>query len=153
VSDHDSETPAEALLSTSQPPLGHNVASVTIVTPIIMRFVDTPDADALDAARGMFSLPASVETKLGALGDAGLVLAGSVAIPALASQLVALACRLRRKGLIVDARLDPLEIFEVDHLPGGTVVVINGDGSSDEYNVCGSTVDLAAILGALTSSK
>ena len=85
------------------------------VMPIILRFADRPDLEVLKGSQDIFDGSANTSTTLGALPDAGVVIAGSVAIAALASHLVALACRLRRRGIIIDCRLEPIEIFEVTH--------------------------------------
>lgn len=120
---------------------------------IALSLIDSPDDEVIEASRAIFHDPAvRHDSALGALpGLVGVVVVGVVTVSALASHLVALSCRLRHRGIIVDVRSAPIQVSEVSHLPGGTVLVINGDGSTERYDVCPASTDLAAILRAATS--
>jgi hypothetical protein len=85
--------------------------------------------------------------------DAGVVIVGAVALVALARRIVDAVCRVRKRGLIVDARETPLRIVESSQLPGGTVLTIEANGTQVTYDACASTFDLVPILEALTDAS
>lgn len=83
--------------------------------------------------------------------DLGAIITGTIAIAAVAGRVVDLVCRLRKSGLIVDARGNPMRITESDQLPGGVVLTIAADETQSLYDVCSSKVDLPGLLKALAS--
>ena len=74
----------------------------------------------------------------------------AIAIVALAREISDLVCRLRKQGVIIDARGGKVRIREQKELPGGTVVVLTAQGS-ENYNVCDGKVDLAALIKAVAA--
>jgi hypothetical protein len=77
---------------------------------------------------------------------------GSIAVVALVREISDLVCRIRRHGIIIDARTQALKIRKTVDLPGGTVIVIARDGASTTYNVCDGKVNLADLINAATGS-
>lgn len=102
----------------------------------------TAQVSTLPAARGV------VPSEL--VMDVAIVVT-SVAV--IASRVVSLSCRLRKRGIVIDARLIPVTIEEVRDLPGGTVLVIDASGGTTRHDVCKDGVDLAAILARLAQPE
>jgi hypothetical protein len=73
-------------------------------------------------------------------------LVGALLLSVLAREIADLVCRIKRKGMIVDARSDPLRIRKNPDLPGGTVLVIDKDGKSQIFNVCDGKANLTDII-------
>ena len=122
---------------------------------ISLSLLDPTDAAAIGASEAIFvDGPRRADPPLGALPEViGVMLVGLVTVSALGSHLAALACRLSKKGIIVDAAVRPIEVREVDHLPGGTVLVFDREGGDKVYDVCNSPVDLTSVLATLISPK
>lgn len=85
-----------------------------------------------------------------------VVLVGTVAVGKLAQVVTAYTCRREKRGLIIDARGEELDIRPQEHLPGGTVILFAKDGSTKTIDVCEGDVDLdgtiAALLGGASAS-
>lgn len=73
----------------------------------------------------------------------------STTVTILAARIEALTCRLRKRGVVVDARTTPLTVEEVRELPGGTVLLIDATGSTSRHDVCRDGVDLAGLVARL----
>jgi hypothetical protein len=71
----------------------------------------------------------------------------AIGVVAFAREITDLLCRLRKPGMLVDARgRGALKIKKTSELPGGTLIVIAKDGNPTQYNVCDGKVDLADLL-------
>lgn len=73
---------------------------------------------------------------------------GAMGVVLLAREISDLVCRVRKRGMIIDARVTPLKIHKTKELPGGTIVIIGRDGQSNNYNVCDGKVSLPDLIEA-----
>lgn len=76
----------------------------------------------------------------------------ALTLPALAREIAEVVCRIRKRGLVLDARAGTLRIRRMRDLPGGVVLVIGKDGSTTSYSVCDGKTDLTALIKAASAA-
>lgn len=100
----------------------------------------------LDAAAEVTIIPAST----GLLPiDVGTIIVGAAAATAIAQRVLDVVCRARKVGMILDARVVPVQITESDQLPGGTVVTIDKRGVQGTHDACQRGFDLSKLASVL----
>lgn len=116
---------------------------------------DAPTAEAAAVVEALKKDPdgsVSLLTGTAFVGAAAiLIIAGVAGATYLAAQIQNLVCKSRKAGVIIDARQNPLLIEESEALPGGTVVIIKGEGKQETHDACATGFDLAEVIAALTS--
>jgi hypothetical protein len=114
------------------------------------------DADALatEIEDDGESRPSVLDAGTGLVPEAAsLVVTGMATLTILAARIERVVCRVRKSGLIIDARQQPLLIAESHDVPGGTILTITADGAQHEYDACKTGVDLPAILSGLRERR
>jgi hypothetical protein len=72
---------------------------------------------------------------------------GALLVVVLAREISDLVCRVTHKGMIIDARGDgSLKIRKNSDLPGGTVLIIHKNSTTETVSVCDGKANLAEMI-------
>lgn len=74
---------------------------------------------------------------------------GAATLTSILRTVIAATCRIRRRGIIIDATTPRLRIREAIDMPGGTVIVIDTRGESKLHDLCAGDTSLERIVQAL----